>query len=144
MDDQLTAQLAAAAAQLATATQALESALGQLNAQHDVLNAKIDRIVAAIDEGGPAFRPLLAEAGGPELTALQARVAELERVNAGLQAQAARASRKTLPPLVTAILAKNEMGDTFDAAVLDRALAPLSVDQRIAVKAEMARAGLIE
>jgi hypothetical protein len=29
-------------------------------------------------------------------------------------------------------------------AALDRALAPLSTEQRIAVKAEMARAGMIE
>jgi hypothetical protein len=32
----------------------------------------------------------------------------------------------------------------MDAAKLDRALKTLSVEQRIAVKAEMARAGMIE
>ncbi len=54
-------------------------------------------------------------------------------------------ARKTLPPVVTALLGKNcETGDKLDAAALDKSLQPLSVEQRIAVKAEMARAGMIE
>ena len=78
------------------------------------------------------------------VTDLNARVAELERTNADLKAQASRMARKTMSPLVTAILAKNEVGDSTDSAVLDKALASLSVEQRMAVKAEMARAGMIE
>jgi hypothetical protein len=34
-------------------------------------------------------------------------------------------------------------GERFDAATLDKALGSLSVEQRIAVKTEMARAGLL-
>ena len=79
------------------------------------------------------------------MTPLQQRVAELEKTNNDLKAQATRLARKTLPPLVTALLSKNgEVGDRFEAAALDKTLQSLTVDQRIAVKAEMARAGMIE
>jgi hypothetical protein len=79
---------------------------------------------------------------------LGARVAELERTNADLKAEIGRhaAARKTLPPLVTALLAKTgiESQEKINVATLDKALALLTVDQRIAVKAQMARAGIIE
>ena len=77
---------------------------------------------------------------------LRQRVAELEKTNTELKAQAARLTRKTLPPLVTALLSKSgvDSADRIDAATLDKTLASLSVEQRIAVKAQMARAGIIE
>jgi hypothetical protein len=85
-----------------------------------------------------------------ESATLRARVAELEsanselreQINAGVRTQSAR---KTLPPIVTALLAKSgvEVGDAMDAAALDAAMSPLSIEQRIAVKAQMAKAGLI-
>ena len=137
MDEQITNQLNDSVAQLAGAAEALQSAVAQLTAQHQELSAKVERIVAAIDE-----RMQAAPEPGREL---QDRVAELERANADLKAQAARLSRKTLSPLVSSLLAKNtgESQDAFDAAVLDKALGALSTEQRIAVKAELARAGLI-
>jgi Skp family chaperone for outer membrane proteins len=142
--DELNEQLTAATTRLAAAAEALENAISRFDAQHQELNAKVDRIVAAIDDsiavrlddgpGEPA-----AEAGE-----LKSRVAELERANQELKAQAARAARKTLPPLVSALLAKETAGDPLDSAALDKALNSLSLEQRIAVKAEMARAGLLE
>ena len=92
-----------------------------------------DTVAIRLDPGEPA-----------QVTELNARIAELERANTDLKAQATRAARKTMSPLVTAILAKNEVADPADSAVLDKALASLSVEQRMAVKAKMARAGLIE
>jgi hypothetical protein len=72
-------------------------------------------------------------------------VAELEKSNADLKAQAARMARKTLSPVVAALIAKNEIeGEKIDPAVLNRTLAALSVEQRVAVKTELARAGMIE
>jgi hypothetical protein len=145
MDDQLNEQLTTAATRLAAAVEALEGAITRFDEQRLELNAKVDRIVAAIDDtitvkinddGDPA--------GEGEASELKARVAELERTNEELKAQAARASRKTLPPLVSALLTKNNADDNLDSAALDKALLPLSVEQRIAVKAEMARAGMLE
>ena len=144
MEENANEQLTTAATRLAAAAEALENALAHMDAQHQELNAKVERIVAAIDDT-IAARLEPGEAGDPaQVAELNARVAELERTNADLKAQAARTARKTMSPLVTAILAKNEVGESTDSAVLDKALASLSVEQRMAVKAEMARAGLIE
>ena len=47
--------------------------------------------------------------------------------------------------MVTALLGKNsDNADQMDSAALDKSLQTLSVEQRIAVKAEMARAGMIK
>lgn len=133
-------QLAAAADRLASAAETLDRVLGKLDAQQDALNAKVDRIVAAVEE-----RPEANElsSGSREL---ELRVAELEKTNTELKAQAARLTRKTLSPFVSALLSKNnaENVERLDNATLDKALQTLSVEQRIAVKAEMARAGMIE
>ena len=124
MDEQITNQLAAVAERLAAAAEALEKALAD----------KVDRIVAAIDDCVTTTMKQADE-----------RAAALERENAELKAQAQRNGRKTLSPLVSGLLAKNGMDEArFDSAALDKALAALSLDQRIAVKAEMARAGMIE
>src|SRR5579862_2911062 len=132
---------------LAQATQALADALSNLNGQFASIHAKIDRIVAAVDDG--ELPPQNAEA--PELQAsaqagvLHAKVAELEKRNADLKAQSAAARRKTLSPAVTALMAKEGIdGDAvIETPVVEKALAGLSVEQRIAVKAELARAGIL-
>ncbi len=78
-------------------------------------------------------------------TDLQQRVVQLEKSNADLKAQASRMARKTLSPVVSALIGKNEIeGERLDPGVLNKTLAALSVEQRIAVKAELARAGMIE
>ena len=138
MNEEVMQQLTASAEKLASAAEVLDRLLQRLDQQHEALSAKVDRIVAAIDER--------ATQDGNEETAeiLKQRLAELERNNNELKAQAARLSRKTLPPLVTTLLAKGVAEtDNIDAATLDKALSSLSIEQRIAVKAEMARAGLI-
>jgi hypothetical protein len=132
-------QLAAAADRLANAAETLDRVLGKLDAQHDAMNAKVDRIVAAVEERGTDIN-----AGGPH--ELERRVVELEKANTDLKAQAVRLTRKTLSPFVSALLSKNnaEPGEKLEAGALDKTLQSLSVEQRIAVKAEMARAGMIE
>jgi hypothetical protein len=118
---------------LAQATQSLADALVNINAQFESLHAKIDRIVAAIDEGDTT------------LQATNDKTAELEKANHDLQAQTARARRKTLSPLITTLLAKEGVeGDVLiETPVMEKALAGLSIEQRIAVKAELARAGIL-
>jgi hypothetical protein len=171
MDEQLT-QLAATAERLATAAEALERALGRLEAQHESIHSQVDRIIAAVDEAtvrvaqapshpitpnngrnGDPGSPVLAQPGAAaphELAQLEQRTTQLERENADLKGQAGRLARKTLPPLVSALLTKscgfNEADGAarLDSAALDKALGSLSLEQRIAVKAEMARAGMIE
>lgn len=168
MDEQLT-QLATTAERLAIAAEALEKAVGRLEAQHESIHSQVDRIVAAVDEvsirvaqapshpittnnerNGDPGSPVLAQPGAAAPHELEQRTAELERENAELKVQAGRLARKTLPPLVSALLTKScGLSDTdsaarLDSAALDKALGSLSLEQRIAVKAEMARAGMIE
>jgi predicted RNase H-like nuclease (RuvC/YqgF family) len=141
MNEEMMQQLTATAERLATAAESLDRVLGRLDAQQEALNAKVDRIVASVDEKEPE------EAASSEAAQqLQERVAELEKSNAELKAHASRMMRKTLPPMVSAILAKSEetSGEKIDKGVLDKTLQSLSVEQRIAVKAELARAGVIE
>ena len=145
MNEEMTQQVVATAARLASAAETLDRVLDKLDAQQEALNAKVDRIVAAVEE------QLNSDEVGvgsetQDSASLQERVAELERANTDLKAQAARMTRKTLPAAVSALIGKFDgvTGERFDAEAIEKTLQPLSVEQRIAVKAEMARAGFIE
>lgn len=140
-NEQNTADLKGSVERLSAAAEALDAAITRLtqhvDAQQSELGTKVDRIVAVIDESAATREHL------------EARIADLEHANSDLSAQLAqateRAGRKTLPPIATALLAKSgvESVAAIDPATLDQTLAGLSVEQRIAVKAEMARAGII-
>jgi len=126
------------AGKLAEATQAMADALHNINAQFESLHAKIDRIVAAVDEDA-------VQAASGEDASLREKLASMEKSNHDLKAQAERGRRKTLSPLVTTLLAKEGVeGDALiEAPVLERALNGLSIEQLIAVKSELARAGIL-
>ena len=132
-----TAAMPDIAGKLAEATQAMAEALHNINAQFEGLHAKIDRIVAAVEEDGPESKQ--------EDGSLQSKLATAEKANTDLKAQAAQARRKTLSPMVTTLLAKEGVeGDALiETPVLEKALSGLSIEQRIAVKAELARAGVL-
>lgn len=142
MNEEMTQQLVATAERLANAAETLDRVLEKLDGQQQALNAKVDRIVAAVEERPRGDDPPALD----RTSKLEQRIAELEKTNNDLKAQAARMARKTLSPLVTALLSKSsgEPGDKLDPSALDKTLQSLSVEQRIAVKAEMARAGMIE
>jgi ABC-type transporter Mla subunit MlaD len=141
MNEAMTQQMVATAERLANAAETLDRVLGRLDAQQESLNAKVDRIVAAVEE----HSNLPAERKAEGTQKLEARIAELEKANHDLKAQSARIARKTLSPLVSAPLAKSgaETAEKLDVPALDKTLQSLTVEQRIAVKAEMARAGMI-
>ena len=143
MNEETMQQLGATADRLARAAEALDRVLGRLDAQQEALNAKVDRIVAAVED---QMADLEGKNEKKDDTVLRERVAELEKSNSELKAQAARLTRKTLPPIISCLLSKNgaDMGEQIDPATLEKTLLPLTVEQRIAVKAEMARAGMIE
>ncbi len=84
-----------------------------------------------------------------QLTAAEAELAEL-RASAGFRTErvtnsdAATPGRKTLPSAMVNLLAKQGVTvDSVEAGALDTALNSLSIEQRIAVKAQLMRAGLI-
>ena len=103
---------------------------------NDDLGATIDRLTAA--------------AGLLEQTVqhLEEKLAAAEQKIADLQARsttvAPAAGRKTLPTAMTSLLAKQGVTvDSLEAGALDAALTSLSLEQRIAVKAQLLRAGLL-
>ncbi|SRR6266700_2330560 len=146
MNEETMESFAATAERLAGAAEALERVLGKIEAQQDELGSKVDRIVAAVEEKLTVRESEQERGGGADSKELETRVAELEKANTELKAQATRLARKTFSPLVTALLGKFETdgGDGVDSGVLDKTLSALSVEQRIAVKAEMARAGILK
>lgn len=141
------------AQKLASAAEMLERVLAKIDAQYESLNAKVDRIVAAVEnvaeeEGADVTQVSAAQDAARKLghpTKAEQKIAELEKKNRDLQAQTERAMRKTMSPVVTAILAKGGVSEeSYSVDLMERVLEPLSVEQRIAVKAEMARAGILQ
>jgi len=126
------------AAQLNSAAQALERVIGKLEAQYEALNQKIDRIIATVEKqaGEEGCEPAVAASVETE------RATRLEKENRELRQ---RAGRKTLPSMVSTLLAKSGVaeGVQIEVGTLEKALGGLAIEQRIAVKAELARAGMI-
>jgi hypothetical protein len=100
--------------------------------------ASIGRIVATVE--------------GRREAQLEEKLAAAEAQIAELKAAAAAASvpvtvthgRKTLPVGMVNLLAKQGVAvDSMEAGAVDAALVSLSVEQRIAVKAQLMRAGLL-
>ena len=122
-------------AQLGSAAQALERVIGKLEAQYEALNQKIDRIIATVEKQAE-------EKGGEKEVSASATAMKLEEENRELRQ---RAGRKTVAPLVGRLLAKSgvEEGVQIEAGTLAQALSGLTVEQRMAVKTELARAGMI-
>lgn len=138
------------AAQLTSAAQGLERVIGKLEAQYQALNQKIDRIIATVEkpaaeENGESVVPAnnSASVAASVMASAQAeQVTKLEKENRELRQ---RAGRRTLVPLVSSLLAKSGVGEgvQIESGTLEKALSALTVEQRIAVKAELARAGMI-
>lgn len=99
---------------MAAAAEAMQQSVAHIQAQHDTLSARIEKIVAAVESK------------------------ETRETH--------DAARKTLPAVAAQLLAKNgvDVSEPMDVAALDASLASLSVEQRIAVKSQMARAGLLQ
>ena len=133
-----------------SAAEARLSGAAERSAQLETLNSELQRLSSDL------------QAQAEKLTAenaqLKQQINDLEAVaataNAGPAVSAATArngtmpTRKTLSPAMSALLSKTGINELepgrIDAAALDRTLGALTVEQRIAVKAEMARAGMIE
>lgn len=136
MEDMNMLDLMAATERLEAATAALEQAAARLAERQVTMAAEaqehVGRIVATVESAREAeLERKLVEA--------EARIAEL---TAGAASQAS--GRKTLPVGMASMLAKQGVTvESMDAGAIDGALSSLSIEQRIAVKAELMRAGLL-
>jgi hypothetical protein len=98
--------------------------------------ASIGRIVATVERRREAE---LEE----KLAAAEAQIAELKAASTSVPV-AVTHGRKTLPVAMVNLLAKQGVTvDSMEAGAVDAALVSLSVEQRIAVKAQLMRAGLL-
>jgi hypothetical protein len=78
-----------------------------------------------------------------KLAAAEAQIAELKAAAASVPAAVVH-GRKTLPVAMVNLLAKQGVTvDSMEAGAVDAALVSLSLEQRIAVKSQLMRAGLL-
>ena len=113
---------------------------------NDDFGATIDRIAAAA-----SLLEQTVERLGEKIAAAEQKLAATNEKLAELQAHAVTAapradagSRKTLPSAMATLLAKQGVAvDSIEAGSIDAALSSLSLEQRIAVKAQLMRAGLL-
>jgi cell division protein ZapA (FtsZ GTPase activity inhibitor) len=120
---------------LQAAAERLEKTVAWLEEKQAAMTGDVAHIVATVDA--------TAEARQREL---EQKLQEAEQQIAELKAQAAAtAGRKTVPVATMQLLAKQGIGsvDGLEAGSLDSALAGLSLEQRIAVKAQLIRAGAL-
>ena len=104
----------------------------------------LERLEAATSRLEQALQELTAQRGAGEVKHLSATV---EVGTSGEEIDAASALhtlRRTLPAATVAMLSKQGIGDgPVEIRTLDAALAGLSLEQRIAVKTQLLRAGAI-
>jgi uncharacterized protein involved in exopolysaccharide biosynthesis len=123
------------AERLEAATAQLEKTLTWLEERQGALAGEVERISATVEQSRREAE--LAE-----------KLAEAERELSELKASALPAAlnplRRTVPAATSEMLAKHGIGEgPVDVRTLDAALAGLSLEQRIAVKSQLLRAGAI-
>ena len=139
MEIEIKDELGATVERLAAAAGLLEQAVERLaQRQSDFAldaEASIGRIVATVEGRREAELE-------QKLAAAEAQIAELKAA-ANVPATVTY-GRKTVPVAMVDLLAKQGvMMESMEAGALDAALVSLSVEQRIAVKAQLMRAGLL-
>jgi F0F1-type ATP synthase membrane subunit b/b' len=121
----------------------LERTLTWLEERQAALTGEVKKISATVDQSRREDE--LAE----KLVAAEREIAELKAAAANAPANTANSAalnpiRRTVPASTTDMLAKRGIGDgPTDVRTLDAALAGLSLEQRIAVKSQLLRAGAL-
>ena len=109
---------------LEAATAQLENTLHWLEEWQGQLSGEVERITATVEQSR--------------------RETELAEVKASAAQNALNPLRRTVPAATAEMLAKQGIGEgPVDVRALDAALAGLSLEQRIAVKTQLLRAGAI-
>lgn len=118
----------------AAATQ-LERTLSRLEERQSALSGEVERISATVEQSRRETE--LAE----KLAMVERELAEVKAASA---ASVLSPLRRTIPAATAEMLAKRGIGDgPVDVRALDAALSGLSLEQRIAVKTQLQRAGAI-
>jgi seryl-tRNA synthetase len=120
---------------LEAAATTLERTLGWLEDRQRMLSGEVERISATV-ETTRREEELMAK-----LETAEREIAELKAAGQSLP-RALEPLRKTLPTATAEMLSKHGIGESaVDVKALDAALVGLSLEQRIAVKSQLRRAG---
>jgi septal ring factor EnvC (AmiA/AmiB activator) len=120
---------------LEAATTLLERTLNWLEERQGALSGEVERISATVEQSRRETE--LVE----KLAAVERELAE---VKAAAPQNVLNPLRRTMPAATAEMLAKHGIGDgPVDVRALDAALNGLSLEQRIAVKTQLLRAGAI-
>jgi ATP-dependent Lon protease len=123
------------AVRLEAATTLLERTLSWLEERQGILSGEVERISATVEQSRREAE--LAE----KLAAVERELVDVKATSAPT---ALNPLRRTVPAATSEMLAKHGIGDgPVDVRTLDAALAGLSLEQRIAVKSQLLRAGSI-
>lgn len=113
----------------------LESILKMMKDQEDIANGNLERISATVEQSQREIE--LAEK-------LLSAEKELASLKASSSATMMSSFRRTIPAAAADMLTKYGIGEgPVDVHALDNALNGLSLEQRIAVKSQLLRAGVI-
>lgn len=145
---------AAGAKEGATMEEKILEALEALEQSHQALSGEVSRLREAVEQLSQANAALAGGEGIETRVGEPAAIEALRRQNQALRAHAerlaAQAARKTVPPQVMTLLAKAGVSTDWlgsgrvELAALDKALEGLPLEQRIAVKSQLARAGALD
>jgi hypothetical protein len=121
---------------LQAAAERLEKTVAWLEERQAAMTGDVAKIVATVDASADGRQRELER----KLEVAEQQIAELKA-----QAAAATSGRKTLPVATMQLLAKQGIGsvDGLEGGSLDAALTGLSLEQRIAVKAQLIRSGTL-
>lgn len=133
MEMETNSSLEATVERIAAAANLLEQAMQRLAERQQESEMTIGRISATVEA-----------AIEERLQAAEAKIAQLEAEASAKTPGEAANGRKTIPAGMVSILAKQGVTvDSLEAGALDAALTGLSVEQRIAVKSQLLRTGML-
>lgn len=132
----------------------LTESLERMEARLEAAASLVERAIALMEERDGEVRKMVAAVDTSQASAreaeLQKKLEAAEQQIAELRAEmeaksAAQAGRKTVPASTAQFLAKQGIHslESLEAGALDAALNGLSLEQRIAVKAQLLRAGVV-
>uniref|UniRef100_E6QPH9 Uncharacterized protein n=1 Tax=mine drainage metagenome TaxID=410659 RepID=E6QPH9_9ZZZZ len=126
---------------LESAASTLERTLGLLEERQRLLTGEVERISATV-ETSRREEELADRLAAAEREIEQLRAGAASGASGGEFPKALRSLRRTLPAATAEMLAKHGIGErAVDVRSLDAALTGLSLEQRIAVKSQLRRAG---
>ena len=122
---------------LEAAAALFERAAALIEQQESERTGEVRKIVAAVETSREAELQKRLEAAEQTIGELRAQIEA--------KSEAPKSARKTVPASTAQFLAKQGIAslDSLEAGTLDAALNGLSLEQRIAVKAQLLRAGVV-